>query len=91
MQENPWDRLRDSHPGARNSHNLANIFSCISVGSWIESPREYRDLASGQPGGENSLFYEKRGKKKQVCTFYRVIEIDWGPTHKKSEFSAWDL
>ena len=32
MEEKKWARLRDSRPGrAHNSHNLAHIFSCISV------------------------------------------------------------
>ena len=29
-----WARLCDSHPGARDSRNLAHVFSCISVDPW---------------------------------------------------------
>ena len=36
MQENMWARLRDSRPWhARDSRNLAHVFSCISVQAFI--------------------------------------------------------
>ena len=39
MQENMWDRLRESRAPGRESRNLANIFSCISVGRQADSRR----------------------------------------------------